>query len=65
MMTLFIPTECSNMDLDDRGFIYTTVSGGEINIEQVIRKLNPAGVDVLKRNGVHPPMGISMLETIC
>ncbi len=57
MMTLFIPTECSNMDLDDRGFIYTTVSGGEINIEQVIRKLNPAGVDVLKRNGVHPPMG--------
>lgn len=56
-MTLFIPTELSNMDLNERGFIYTTVSGGEISVEQVIRQLNPSGSDVLRREGFHPPMG--------
>ena len=54
---LTLPTEYSSMHLNDLGFIFTTVSGGEIQVDQVIRKLNPTGKDVLKRNGTHPPMG--------
>lgn len=56
-MTLFIPTELSNLDLDRRGFIYTTVSGGDVDVEQVIRRLNPSGDEILRRDGFHPPMG--------
>jgi len=53
----FLPTEYSSMDLDSEGFIYTTISGGEIIPEQRIRRLSPVGVDVLKREGHTPPMG--------
>jgi len=53
----FLPTEYSSMDLDSEGFIFTTISGGAIIPEQRIRRLNPAGVDVLKREGHTPPMG--------
>jgi len=53
----FLPTEYSNMDLDADGLIFTTISGGEIIPEQRIRRLNPRGIDVLNRGGVHPPMG--------
>lgn len=55
---IFVPTEYSNADIDDKGFIYTTLMRGQTNIKQVIRRLNPAGDDVLRRRagGFAPPM---------
>lgn len=67
-MLLFIPTEYSGMDIDEEGFIYTTVStntdsemrsflsSGSKQLAPV-RRLNPKGSDVLLRNGNIPPMG--------
>jgi len=54
---LFIPTEYSNADIDEKGFIYTTVAGGGTERSAIIRRLNPAGEDVLRRNGFFDPMG--------
>lgn len=54
---MFLPTEYSNADIDPRGFIYATISGGTTEDGHVIRKLNPSGTDVLRRNGFTPPRG--------
>ena len=54
---LFLPTEYSSMHLDADGFMLTTISGGEVQDDHFVRKLNPAGVDILKREGLHPVMG--------
>ncbi|HHX02522.1 MAG TPA: DUF1282 family protein [Firmicutes bacterium] len=56
-MKLFLPTEFSAMSLDEMGFIYTTVASTEVETTHYIRKLNPAGDDVLRRLGFWPPMG--------
>ncbi|MFP4661088.1 MAG: YIP1 family protein [Halanaerobiales bacterium] len=56
-MALLLPTEYSNLDVDERGFIFTTVASGEISEEESIRRLNPSGKDVLKRQGFAPPIG--------
>lgn len=54
-MVLFIPVEFKNMDLDEEGFIYTTTPqrSGTFSIQ----RLNPAGTDVLRREGYWPPYG--------
>lgn len=54
-----IPTVYSNCDVDDDGFVYGTVSaaGTVYNSQIVIRKLNPLGADILKREGFTDPMG--------
>lgn len=54
---MFLPTEYSNADIDSRGFIYATISGGTSEDGLVIRKLNPSGSDVLRRNGFTSPRG--------
>ena len=44
----FIPTEFTNIDIDDAGFVYATnldSAGG-----QAVRKLNPKGIDVITQN---------------
>lgn len=56
-MQLRLPTEYSNIDLDERGFIYATVTGGLIVNREAVRRLNPSGQDVLRRNGFHLPIG--------
>lgn len=59
-MSLVIPTEYSSIDIDAKGFIYGTVSAidtDNFNTSMFIHKLNPMGVDVLKRNGFANPMG--------
>ncbi len=53
----FIPLEFNNLDLDQEGFLYTTTA--EISSEEPIKRLNPTGVDVLRREGYIPPMGDS------
>ncbi len=75
-MLLFIPTEYSNMDIDRKGFIYTTVStntdsetnsyissGGSDSSLAPIRRLNPKNTDVLLRTASMPPAGDYITET--
>lgn len=66
----YVPTEYNNIMVDDRGFIYATIStldpmallstanakdlGGSVS---PIRKLSANGADVLRRQGVFPPIG--------
>ncbi|NLM96490.1 MAG: hypothetical protein GX175_02570 [Halanaerobiaceae bacterium] len=53
---LFLPTEYYNIDINERGFIYATVSSTDVE-EDAIRQLNPSGEDVLRRNGFFAPIG--------
>ena len=57
-----VPTEFNNITIDDKGFLYVTTSTldeyeqynsmvSQTGTANPIKKLNPAGVDVLKRNG--------------
>jgi len=50
-----LPTEFSSLDLDERGFIYTTIAS-ERRTDTIMR-LNPAGVDILRRDGYFAPTG--------
>lgn len=59
-MSLSVPTEHACVDIDEQGFIYTTVSAvNEDNYmpEIFVSRINPIGRDVLKRNGFSAPMG--------
>ena len=51
----YIPLEFNNLDVDSEGFIYTTT--GELTSTDPIKRLNPSGEDVLRRNGYFYPMG--------
>jgi DNA-binding beta-propeller fold protein YncE len=53
-MDLFIPTEYSNLCLDNDGFIYVTNSTGQT---EPVRRLNAMGQDILIRNGYEKPVG--------
>lgn len=58
-MKLIIPTEYNNLFLDENEFIYVTL--GNVSSEEqgkdVIRRLNPSGVNVLRDFGYGPPVG--------
>lgn len=56
-MKIFLPTEYSNIALDQYGFIYATVTDGDVKKREFVRRLNPTGTDVLRRKGFHPPVG--------
>ncbi|MFD1135192.1 NHL repeat-containing protein [Paenibacillus sp. PDC88] len=48
-MALYIPTEFSNIDMGEKGFVYATnIDPGS---STPIKRLNPSGEDVLKRYG--------------
>lgn len=51
----FLPTEFSSLDIDERGFIFTTIAS-ERRTDTIMR-LNPAGTDILRRDGYFPPTG--------
>ncbi len=66
----FVPVEYSNLTIDKKGFVYVTcadidtynlysaVKGrSQESTYAPIKKLNPSGTDVLKRNGFYPPVG--------
>ena len=59
----YINTTFTSMAVDESGtFIYCTAapiknSNGSITSTAMIKKLNPAGKDVLRRNGYAPPQG--------
>ena len=63
-----LSTEYSNVAMDESGFIYGTISklkledlvshySSSTEVGAALRKLNAAGVDVLKRTGITPPSG--------
>ncbi len=58
-ISLNLPTIYSNVNIDDSGFIYATVSavGGVFNPNIMVRKLNSMGIDILRRDGFFPPQG--------
>jgi hypothetical protein len=56
-LKLYLPTEYTNVSINDRNFIYSTSKPSSNNAENMIQLINPKGVDVIKRNGYHPPMG--------
>lgn len=69
-MQQFVPTEYSNIAIDNSDFIYGTISSlamtDAVNemrdpsnggTHTPIKKLNSMGVDVLKRNGLYSPLG--------
>lgn len=61
----FLPTEYTNVALNDRNFIFASAKPREDNVGNMIQLINPKGLDVLIRNGYHVPMGdIIYLETI-
>lgn len=65
-MSVTVPTEYSNIDIDEKGFIYTTVNvfdRGNFREDIFIRRLNPLGNDVLIRDGYNMPMGDVVYET--
>lgn len=53
----FLPTRYSSLALNDKSFIFATAKPREDNAENMIQLINPKGIDVLKRNGYHTPMG--------
>ena len=53
-MELFIPTEYSNLALDNEGFIYVSNMSGQTD---PVRRLNAMGQDILIRNGYEDPVG--------
>lgn len=76
-MKKLVPTEYNNLAINDKGFIYATISAipakdltAVISIMDKsgrttpIRKLSPSGDDVLKRLGAFAPIGSLDKETI-
>ena len=56
-MLLFLPVEHSNMDIDERGFVYATVVGGAVQEHEKVRRLNISGDNVLRIKTYLPPIG--------
>ena len=62
---LNIPTEYSSVCIDDLDMVYGTVGiidGEKFDPSHFIHRLNPSGFDILKRNGINPPMGDVQLQ---
>lgn len=56
-LQLFLPTEYTNVDINDKNFIYATSKVSENNDENPIQLINPKGVNVIKVNGYHALKG--------
>lgn len=56
-LRLFLPTEYTNVILNEESFIYATSKPSENNAQNTIQLINPKGIDVIKQRGYFPPMG--------
>jgi len=61
-MQVFLPTEYSNFDLDENGFIYATTLDEDEDADtgakrDRVKLLNAKGEDLLRRLGFNPPVG--------
>lgn len=59
-MVMFTPTEFTNLDMNDEGFIYATNGQASDNV----KKLNAQGSDILRREGYFPPEGDIRFTTL-
>jgi len=58
--TLFIPTEFSNVTIDEENFIYTTTATVDIydpSVSEPVRKQSPNGENILRYSGGKYPIG--------
>lgn len=66
-MAQVVPTNYSNLDMDEDGFIYTTVSAvdadSSYDTSLFVRRLNPMGNDVLRRDSWLPITGDYQTKT--
>ena len=66
----YVPTEYNNITIDEKNFIYVTISSIDPADQQSaitsksksgdyapVKKLNASGTDVMRRNGFYPPSG--------
>lgn len=53
-MVQFVPTEFTNLDIDEDGFIYAVSAD---NTNEDVKRLNAQGIDILRRDGYVPPRG--------
>nr|WP_245746140.1 NHL repeat-containing protein [Evansella caseinilytica] len=53
-MVMYVPTEFTGLDIDEKGFLYATNAD---NSDDVIKKLNARGDDILRREGYFAPRG--------
>lgn len=53
-MIMFIPTEFTNLDLDEDGFLYATTVD---DADDVVKKINARGDDILRREGYYDQVG--------
>ncbi|MGN7310866.1 hypothetical protein ACTHQ4_07170 [Alkalicoccobacillus gibsonii] len=53
-MVMYVPTEFTSLDIDERGFVYATTADNSLD---VIKKLNARGDDILRREGYFSPYG--------
>ncbi|MBR3290222.1 MAG: hypothetical protein IKI63_05555 [Clostridia bacterium] len=66
----FVPISYNNIDLDEEGFIFTTLAASNVSTVlseirskkgteagALVRRLNMMGTDILKRDGYEPPVG--------
>lgn len=56
-MSLFLPVQYTDIDVDEKGFIYSTVPPKSWNEPGMVKRLNPSGTDVLRRLGAVQPIG--------
>lgn len=66
-METIIPTEYSNIFVDQNNFVYATISNlsddDHLNGADAVRRLNPTGTDVLRRLGNTPIIGDIYMAT--
>ncbi len=53
----FLPTTFTSVRMGDGNFIYATARARENSYQNMIQLINPKGLDVIKKNGYHVPMG--------
>ncbi|GAA4062558.1 hypothetical protein [Amphibacillus indicireducens] len=53
-MVLFVPTEFTGLDIDEDGFLYATTVD---DADDVVKKINARGDDILRREGYFNPIG--------
>lgn len=56
-LPLFLPTEYTNVTINERNFIYATSKVSENNDNNPVQLINPKGIDVIKANGYFPVKG--------
>jgi len=59
-MVMFIPTEFTGLDIDDDGFLYATNADDS---DDMIKKINARGDDILRREGLFNPVGDILYTT--